>query len=248
MEQVFEGLPIDFSSQALVEATKAEIELACDRDGFASRFLLRSDELRVDFSKELLVRHEFKRADLVEESDGQQLESAILYLQESANAVEDRMLFGLLRSLTVPSNTAESSGDAIKDFVAVAAVVTDGGKPVEHYAIPNRAWSYLISHMDAAFYLDPPTQHSLVLQGRLGILLGRNLNTDAYRFPGHRVLEPAEIWALAPACALGKIRRTISEPKIEETKEGFAWSWTKLVEIEGLEAANFAVLHMTTPK
>ena len=68
-------------------------------------------------------------------------------------------------------------------------------------------------HANAAFtggatgggYFDPVTKYQLVLEGRLGSLMGVNIITDAFREPKLRVLSEGQLYMVAPPNVLGVI-------------------------------------------
>lgn len=54
-------------------------------------------------------------------------------------------------------------------------------------------------------YFDPVTKYQLVLEGRLGSLMGVNIITDAFREPKLRVLTEGQLYMVAPPNVLGVI-------------------------------------------
>ena len=83
---------------------------------------------------------------------------------------------------------------------------------IDHWGIPcTRAvmawdlWNDIEAEAEFSSWFDPVTKHELVLEGKIGSLMGVQLITDAFRYDTLRVLEDGEIFFLGSQITLGTI-------------------------------------------
>jgi hypothetical protein len=66
------------------------------------------------------------------------------------------------------------------------------------------SYQRLMGNNDLIVLLDPATKYERVLQGHLGVLLGMDVNTDAYRLPEQRVLPTNRVIVMAGDSSTGR--------------------------------------------
>jgi len=83
--------------------------------------------------------------------------------------------------------------------------VSSWGAPAANLLIAYDLWQDIISNNDFVNWFDPVHQHELILEGRLGTLLGMQVLTDGFRYEQLRVLEQGEAFVTAPPGNLGML-------------------------------------------
>ncbi len=79
------------------------------------------------------------------------------------------------------------------------------GTPAATFTMAYDLWQDIISDADFGDWFDPVHQHELILEGRLGSLLGMEIITDGYRYPTLQVLNQGECFVTASPITLGSI-------------------------------------------
>lgn len=75
--------------------------------------------------------------------------------------------------------------------------VSDWPLPVTNCVLASDYWNDIIGNSEFVTALDPVSKYDLIVTGRLGTLLGMDLNTDGFRAPEHRVLHKGELYVVA---------------------------------------------------
>jgi len=83
--------------------------------------------------------------------------------------------------------------------------VSSWGAPAANLLIAYDLWQDIISNNDFVNWFDPVHQHELILEGRLGTLLGMQILTDGFRYDSLRVLQQGEAFVTAAPGNLGVI-------------------------------------------
>lgn len=92
--------------------------------------------------------------------------------------------------------------------------VSSWGAPAANLLIAFDLWQDIISNNDFVNWFDPVHQHELILEGRLGTLLGMQVLTDGFRYDSLRVLQQGEAFVTAAPGNLGVlIEQTPPEAK-----------------------------------
>lgn len=79
------------------------------------------------------------------------------------------------------------------------------GIPAATLTIAFDVWNDIISHSEFVAWFDQVSKHELVLEGRLGSLLGMEIITDGYRYHTLQVLNPGEVFITGAPVTLGTL-------------------------------------------
>lgn len=77
--------------------------------------------------------------------------------------------------------------------------VSDWNLPAVTAIMANDYWQDIIGNAEFSSFLDPVSKYDLVLNGKIGTLVGMELITDAFRAENQRVLNSGEIYVLSGA-------------------------------------------------
>lgn len=75
--------------------------------------------------------------------------------------------------------------------------VSEHNLPATNCVMAVDFWSDVIGNSEFHEFLDPVSRYDLVMNGKMGTLVGLNLITDAYRQPNQKVLNKGEIYVVA---------------------------------------------------
>ena len=83
-------------------------------------------------------------------------------------------------------------------------------------------------------------KHELILEGRLGSILGMEIITDGYRYPTLQVLQPGEVFVTAAPVTLGSIvqRKELDSRAVDFYNQGRAARGWFLEQIQGQVLGN----------
>jgi len=79
------------------------------------------------------------------------------------------------------------------------------GTPAATMVISWDIWDDIIADADFVAWWDQVHKHELILEGRLGSMLGMEIITDGYRYETLQVLQPGEVYVSASPVTLGTI-------------------------------------------
>lgn len=79
------------------------------------------------------------------------------------------------------------------------------GTPASTMVISFDIWDDIIADADFVAWWDQVHKHELILEGRLGSMLGMEIITDGYRYETLQVLQPGEVYVTASPVTLGTI-------------------------------------------
>jgi hypothetical protein len=82
-------------------------------------------------------------------------------------------------------------------LASIQEQVTDWNLPASTAIMSNDYWKDIIGNAEFSALLDPVSKYDLVLNGKIGTLVGLELITDAFRAENQRVLEKGEIYVLS---------------------------------------------------
>lgn len=114
------------------------------------------------------------------------------------------------------------------------------GAPAANMLISFDIWDDIIADADFVSWFSEVHKHELILEGRLGSLLGVNIITDGFRYDTLKVLEPGEVFVYAAPVAVGAItqrKELISRPVDQYMLGRPARGWF-LEQIQGTTIAN----------
>jgi hypothetical protein len=119
---------------------------------------------------------------------------------------EDRILRDLLLAAAPLFNDRVFFGNFNPASLAqMQNQVSSWGTPASNLLIAYDLWQDIIANNDFVNWFDPVHQHELILEGRLGTLLGMQVLTDGLRYDQLRVLEQGEAFVTAAPGYLGVI-------------------------------------------
>lgn len=126
---------------------------------------------------------------------------------ESTMVTEDRLSKKFMDALNgimnVPVGIVGSLTPEI--WATLREAIEAFGNPASTALMAYDYWKDIAGGSVFSGYFDPVTKYQLVLEGRLGSLMGVNIITDAFREPKLQVLEPGELYIVAPPANLGTI-------------------------------------------
>ena len=171
----------------------------------------------------------------IEQSTGDVLEEKYIEALEGTMVAEDRV-WRTLADSAVPTNGLTNLIGALNpnSLSVLRNKVTQWNIPASTLLIANDLWSDISS--DAGFQqaIDPVSQNELILTGKLGMLYGMSIISDAYRHPDHRVLSKGELYVVGDPVNHGQYtdRGGIECQPIDGTNEnvpGRGWFMSELV-------------------
>ena len=125
--------------------------------------------------------------------------------------------------------------------------VTRWGIPARFWLIANDLWTDMIGGQGffSAEGLEPMSRHELMIGGYLGTLLGMDIISDAFRHPGHKVLEQGEMYVIGDPSNLGQFsdRGGIESQPIDITHEripGKGWVMNEIISMILVNARGIA--------
>jgi hypothetical protein len=90
-------------------------------------------------------------------------------------------------------------------LTTMRTAVNRWGTPAATMIISFDLWNDIIAHSEFTAWYDQVHKHELILEGRLGSLLGMEILTDGYRYPTLQVLQPGEVFVVSSPVTLGTI-------------------------------------------
>lgn len=96
------------------------------------------------------------------------------------------------------------------------------GTPAATMVIAFDIWDDIIADADFVAWWDQVHKHELILEGRLGSMLGMEIITDGYRYATLQVLQPGEVYVTASPVTLGTItqRKELDSRAIDQYNLG----------------------------
>lgn len=96
------------------------------------------------------------------------------------------------------------------------------GTPAATMVIAFDIWDDIIADADFVAWWDQVHKHELILEGRLGSMLGMEIITDGYRYETLQVLQPGEVYVTASPVTLGTItqRKELDSRAIDQYNLG----------------------------
>lgn len=118
--------------------------------------------------------------------------------------------------------------------------ISDWHLPVVAAVIASDIWDDIIASADFSNWFDPVTKYHLILEGKLGSILGVELITDAFREDKLRVLNRGEVYFFTAPKHLGQIarRQDVTSRPIDGAQEGRPYQGWYLYAIEGMAVVN----------
>jgi len=125
-------------------------------------------------------------------------------------------------------------------LTTLRTLVNRWGTPAATLVIAFDVWDDIIADADFVRWFDPVHQHELILEGRLGSLLGMEIITDGYRYPTLQVLQPGEVFVAASPVSPGTItqRKELDSRAIDTYNQGRPARGWFLEQIQGQVLAN----------
>jgi hypothetical protein len=140
--------------------------------------------------------------------------------QASADILDEKFQDGLeaimrredliSRALMVQAATSHNDLTLFPSFTP--SVLSTMRTAVDRWGIPPATllisfdiWQDITSHTEFVDFFDQVSKHELVLEGRLGSILGMEILTDGYRMPTLQVLQPGEVFVVGTPVTLGTI-------------------------------------------
>jgi hypothetical protein len=101
-------------------------------------------------------------------------------------------------------------------------LVNRWGTPAATMVLSFDIWDDIISDADFVKWWDPVHAHELIMEGRLGSLLGMEIITDGYRYPTLQVLQPGEVFITSSPVTLGTItqRKELDSRAVDTYNQG----------------------------
>jgi hypothetical protein len=167
---------------------------------------------------------------LIEESELAQAGPEFLdeKFQDALEAVmvkQDRILRGLLLATAGVFNAPISFATFTPAVLtALRTQVASNGIPAVHMLFSFDIWDDMIADSSFTAWWEPVHKYQLIMEGRLGSLLGMKLITDGFRYETLRVLAPGEVFVLGTPIAVGQrgVRRDLQTTEINHYPLGAA--------------------------
>lgn len=114
------------------------------------------------------------------------------------------------------------------------------GTPAATMTIAFDIWDDIIADADFVAWWDQVHKHELILEGRLGSMLGMEIITDGYRYATLQVLQPGEVYVTASPVTLGTItqRKELDSRAIDTYNMGRPARGWFMEQIQGMVVVN----------
>lgn len=114
------------------------------------------------------------------------------------------------------------------------------GTPAATMVIAYDIWDDIIADADFVAWWDQVHKHELILEGRLGSMLGMEIITDGYRYETLQVLQPGEVYVTASPVTLGTItqRKELDSRAIDTYNTGRPARGWFMEQIQGMVIVN----------
>jgi hypothetical protein len=149
------------------------------------------------------------------------------------------------RALMVQGSTTHNDLTLFPTFTpsvltSMRTAVNRWGTPAATMVISFDIWNDIIAHSEFTAWYDQVHKHELILEGRLGSLLGMEILTDGYRYPTLQVLQPGEVFVVSSPVTLGTICQVkeLDSRAIDQYNMGRAARGWFLEQIQGQVLAN----------
>jgi len=161
---------------------------------------------------------------------------------ESSMVTEDRLTIKFLDALNGILNTpvAISGSLTAEIWSTLREAIEAFGNPASTALMAYDYWKDIAGGTAFSQYFDPVTKYQLVLEGRLGSLMGVNIITDAFREPKLQVLKPGDLYIVAPPTNLGVItqHQEMTPYQVDRRNHGEPVQGWFLEQIQGQVAPN----------
>jgi len=140
------------------------------------------------------------------QSQGDVLEEKYIEGLEAIMVGEDRTWYMMANStVSIANNLTTVVGTLSPTSLAnVRNQVTRWNIPAANLLIANDLWSDIVGDTGFSGVIDPVSKHELLLSGQLGIILGMNVISDAFRHPQHKVVSQGEFFVIGDAINHGQ--------------------------------------------
>jgi len=172
---------------------------------------------------------------------GDLLEDKFVDMLEAIMVKEDRMFKSLAdRAAQVRNDLVVFNNLSPQTFSSMRTQIGSWNITPATAIIAFDLWDDLIADPTFSSWYSPVEQHQVILEGKLGSLLGVEIFTDGYRWETQRVLNPGEIYMFGKPETLGGIaqgQELIAEP-INKYNLGEASTGWFAVQTEAMVLAN----------
>jgi len=161
---------------------------------------------------------------------------------ESTMVTEDRLTVTFLQALNGILNTPVAITGALTPDIwsTLREAIEAFGNPASTAVMAYDYWKDIAGGTAFSQYFDPVSKYQLVLEGRLGSLMGVNIITDAFREPKLQVLNPGDLYIVAPPANLGVItqHQEMTPYQVDLRNQGQPVQGWFLEQIQGTVAPN----------
>lgn len=165
---------------------------------------------------------------LIEDKEIAQASSDLLdeKFQDGLEAIlrtEDKISHALLSGASTTYNDATYFSSFTPSVLAqMRTNVMRWGVPATTALISVDIWNDILSNAEFGAWFDPVTKHELIMEGRIGSILGVEFVTDGLRTANLQVLKPGEVFVTGAPITLGTIvqRKALDSHAINKYPEG----------------------------
>jgi hypothetical protein len=190
-------------------ASEVETKLIRDNDYYPPEFYISA--------RPFIEQREINR------NTGDILEAKYLEALEAIMVAEDRQWLALVNQTVGLDNGLTNMVGTVNPLTlgTFQTEVDRWGIPAANWLIANDIWSDIVGDTGFQRLLDPVSRHELVMEGRLGTILGMDVITDQFRHPEHKVLSQGEMYIVGSEDLHGQYtdRGGIDSAPIDGTQE-----------------------------
>jgi len=161
---------------------------------------------------------------------------------ESTMVTEDRLTLTFWNALTGIYNTPIGITGSLTPeiWATLKEAIEAWGLPASTAVMAYTFWKDISGGTVFSGYFDPVTKYQLVLEGRLGSLMGVHIITDAFREPKLRVLPDDTMYVLGPPNSVGVItqHQELTPYQVDLRNQGQPVSGWFLEAIQGTTSVN----------
>lgn len=193
---------------------------------------------KVFFPSEMdIIARPFIEEREIQQSIDDVLEEKFIEAQEAMMVAEDR-LWRLMAEATIGSFngndlTLVTGAFTLASITSVASQVSRWNLNTQNLFMSSDLREEFASSQQVANVIDPVSQHELLMTGKLGVIYGMSVLSDAYRHPQHKVLSRGEFYVISDPVTHGVYtdRGGITSAPIDisiEQKNGRGWVLSEL--------------------
>lgn len=167
-----------------------------------------------------------------------------LSMYEALMTAEDRFFVNTLRAGLAEGHHvyAEHDGLNVNSLVKARDPIRQKNLHPMQIMFCSSSYTKMMSDETFSCYFDPITKYEDLLRGRIGMLIGSSVYSDAFRHPQHAVLAKGEVWHMVGASMLGKYEVGPTVIDVSENEDEYVWHVKKTFTLSYIDPRGYTLL------